>query len=229
MTPARWFQKSGRTHMPGGAYQVDVSGVSADIRSSLLLLAPAVINATVHYGLTVGDSMISWAFGNGALQGNFRKEFDAKRKLMDDVLQNKLTSLHFKGIPLPADAPPTAVMRAPIGAYKQGAGQLRLEIDVFENGMHGEVMADRNVFNRQAGGSGVRTILTVTHELSHAILGTTDYPRGPNGGTFYGNEAPILARHNTEAALKNAENWGIFYAFTAKQDAQFQWMFGVPG
>jgi len=216
--------------MPGGKYQVSVSGLSADIRSSLMLLAPVVINATVRYGLTVGDHLIDWAFGKGALQsGQFHKEFNDKRKLLDDVLHNRLTALHFKGTSLPADAPRTAVMRAPIGAYKQGAAQLRLEIDVFQNGTLGEVMADRNVFNRQAGGSGVRTILTVIHELSHAILGTTDYPRGPNGGTFYGDEAAKLAFYNTEAALKNAENWGMFYAFTAKEDAQFRWMFGVPG
>jgi hypothetical protein len=225
--PARVSKQPGGIHMPGGKYQVEVLGVSGDIRSSLMLLAPTVINATVRYGLSVGDRLISWAFGNAALQGKFRAEFDAKRKLLDDVLHNKLMALRFKGIPLPAGAPPTAVMRAPIGVYKQGDAQLRLQIDVFENGMLGEVMADRNVFNRQAGGSGVRTILTVIHELSHAILNTTDYPLGPNGGSFYGNDAAQLALQSTEAALKNAENWGMFYAFTAKEDAQFRWMFGV--
>jgi hypothetical protein len=52
----------------------------------------------------------------------------------------------------------------------------------------------------------------IAHELSHEVLGTTDYPNGQDKDEIYGEiKAEDLAQKNSAAALKCAENWGYFY------------------
>lgn len=186
-------------------YQIRYEGgVSSGEQQAIEAWVPKKVNEVLKAALTVGDALTIRWFGADAARGGTKfADFDAKRKKMDEYVNRKCTVISF--------------VKKPYGAKVDSA--------VVEMGDFAQVM--RNCFKGDPSGfvpSGVRLYLlgsglinqsenerfnTITHELSHRVIGTTDWI---DGKSIYGkNSAVNLAKKPDSKALECAENWGYFY------------------
>jgi hypothetical protein len=175
-------------------------GVTSDEQGKMEV-ALASLNKVLQFSLTVGDNRILPWFGSSALKGgpNY-KAFDARRNKMAKYVKDQCTLLTF---------------------VKKIAG-LTVDCAEVESGDIAQVIRSSfgNTFDEGAFvPSGLRVFLlpsfalvpprrhfhTLTHELTHRVLLTTDW--------WYGEaNCQQKAKVNDPKCLDTAANWGWFYA-----------------
>lgn len=179
-------------------------GVSSGEQQAIEQWVPKKLNEVIKAGLNVGNALITRWFGVDAKPGGSKHaDFDAKRKKMDDYVNRQCQVITF--------------VKKPYGA--------KVDKAEVEDGDLAQVI--RSCFKEDPSGfvpSGVRVYLlgtglidqdenerfnTISHELSHRVIGTTDAPAGK---LVYGkNSALRLAQKPSSPAVNCAENWGYFY------------------
>ena len=170
-------------------------GISSNEKQAIEDWVPATLNKTMRESMSVGDGLISRWFGNAAIGS---KAFNDKREKMKDYVLNRCQVMTFvkKLYGKKVDAAEVEegdfaqVIRSCFGNDPTGFVPSGVRIYVLGTGMIDQDSHER--FN------------TITHELTHRVIGTTDW--------VYGKKSSLkLAQKNSAKALDCAENWGYFY------------------
>jgi hypothetical protein len=179
-------------------------GITAGEQQAIEEWVPKMLDTVVRAALSVGDGVITRWFGATAGPGGGTyADFDGKRKKMSDYVLNRCQVISFvkKTYGKKVDTAEVVqgdlaqVMRSCFGTDPDSFTPSGVRIYVLGSGLINQDSHER--FN------------TITHELSHRVIGTTD---APLGSSVYGKQnALTLATSSSAGAVKCAENWGYFY------------------
>ncbi|HXT79206.1 MAG TPA: M35 family metallo-endopeptidase [Acetobacteraceae bacterium] len=179
-------------------------GVNSAEQQAIEQWVPKMLDTVVKAALSVGDGVITRWFGDDARpSGAAYGDFDGKRKKMSDYVLNRCQVITFvkKVYGKKVDGAEVEqgdfaqVIRSCFGADPSGFTPSGVRIYVLGSGLINQDAHER--FN------------TITHELSHRVIGTTD---APGGKMVYGKRKALsLATKSSAEAVICAENWGYFY------------------
>jgi hypothetical protein len=180
-------------------YQIRFEGgVGAAEQAAITAVVPERLNKVIKDAVSVGDQLIDRWFGSAARTGTTAKAFDEKRRKMDDYLNRRCSVLTFVKKPYDATVDEAKVVQGDFAqvirsCFRDDPGGFvpsGLRIYVLGTGMIDQKPDE--MFN------------TIAHEVTHRVMGTTDFVYGIN-------PALRLARTQPEKAVNCAENWGYFY------------------
>lgn len=184
-------------------YTIDFeAGIMSNEKDALNDILPTKLNKVVKAGESASNALIQRWFGTNALpEGSKHKDFDLRRKKMTQYLTSQCQKIIF---------------------VKKTYGRIVDSAEV-EQGDFAQVIS--TCFPNDSDGvpefvpSGLRVYVlgtgfidqdenerfnTVAHEISHRVLGTTDY--------WYGKQDSLdKATANHANVIDCAENWGYFY------------------
>lgn len=169
-------------------------GIGDAEKAAITEWVPTQLGKVVAQGVGVGDHLLTRWFGTSGST----KASTEKRVKMNDYINRQCQVITFvkklKGAKVDSalveDGDLAQVIRSCFSTDPSGFVPSGIRIYLLTGGF---VNQDRNErFN------------TITHEISHRVLGTVDY--------VYGDKKALrLARNEPEKALNCAENWGYFY------------------
>ena len=174
-------------------------GVSSDEQAAIAEWVPKTLDTVIGQGVGVGDHLLTRWFGASATgAGTNASDCLAKRQKMSDYVLRQCQVITFvkklygkkvdKAEVVEGDL--AQVMRSCFGNDPDGFVPSGVRIYVLGNGLIEQDAHER--FN------------TITHELSHRVIDTTDW--------VYGKQESLdLATTKPAKAADCAENWGYFY------------------
>lgn len=186
-------------------YRVRFEGsISQAEKDAIMRWVPGKVNEVISKGVTVGDALLARWFGNDAIPaGTGGKSCKEKREKLSDYMNNRCQVISFvkKIVGQTVDSAKVEthdlaqVMRSCFGHGKDDFVPSGVRVYVLGQGLINQTVNEQ--FN------------TIVHELSHRVVGTTDFI---GGRSIYGRSAALqLARENSAGAVDCAENWGYFY------------------